>query len=350
MKIAIINDTHFGGRNDSQNLYHIQREFFEKQFFPYLKKNNIDQIIHAGDIFCRRKYINFRSLDFFNEVFVQNVVKENIKVDIIVGNHDVFWKDNNNLNSPNLLINHLDNFNIFIDTVEQEYDGRKILLCPWLCRENFHESMKLVKKTDAEICIGHFEFNGFNLLPGVKSEDGMSKKEFEKFYMVLSGHYHTKSDDGQVFYLGAQYPMNWSDYDDPKFFHILDTEKMTLKAIKNKREYYHKVVYNDKENDYNKFNVKKYDNCHVKMIIEQRDKPLMYENLINRFHKSDVEDLKIIEKENFEYEEDEADFDEVEDMMTVLNSYVSNITLEDDEKTKVKSLMSNLYTEALSED
>ena len=59
MKICLINDTHAGARGDSLLFNEFFFKFWEGTFFPYLKENNIKQIIHLGDVVDRRKYINY---------------------------------------------------------------------------------------------------------------------------------------------------------------------------------------------------------------------------------------------------------------------------------------------------
>ena len=59
MKYALITDTHFGVRNDSQILLEYQKKFYDEIFFPYLDKNDIKHIVHLGDLVDRRKSINF---------------------------------------------------------------------------------------------------------------------------------------------------------------------------------------------------------------------------------------------------------------------------------------------------
>ena len=54
MKIAIINDTHFGVRNDHQGFLDYMFQFFDEQFFPYLIENDIKTVFHLGDVFDRR--------------------------------------------------------------------------------------------------------------------------------------------------------------------------------------------------------------------------------------------------------------------------------------------------------
>ena len=50
MKIALLNDTHFGCRNDSPAFMKYQNRFYEELFFPYLVYNNITTLIHLGDV------------------------------------------------------------------------------------------------------------------------------------------------------------------------------------------------------------------------------------------------------------------------------------------------------------
>ena len=46
MKIALLNDTHFGVRNDSPAFIKYQNRFYDELFFPYIKENNINTLIH----------------------------------------------------------------------------------------------------------------------------------------------------------------------------------------------------------------------------------------------------------------------------------------------------------------
>ena len=87
MKLAIINDTHFGIRNDSPYFLEHSLEYFEKQFFPYLIENNIKTVIHLGDLFDRRKYINFNTLSQVRTRFFNYLKNNNIKLYITIGNH-----------------------------------------------------------------------------------------------------------------------------------------------------------------------------------------------------------------------------------------------------------------------
>lgn len=348
MKIALLNDSHFGAKNDSETFYHVQKKFFEEQFFPYLKENNINNILHLGDLFDRRKYINFKTLDFFNNVFLKPLLEMNIQMDIIAGNHDVFLKNTNTLNSLHLLLPE-DKINIYINPLEKKYDGKLFFLCPWVTRDNLDEFQKMREKTKAKICFGHFDFSGFDMLPGIKSYHGFPKKDFKKFDKVFSGHYHTKSDDGHIHYLGVQYEITWADYADRKGFHIFDTKTEDLEFIINPNIWHKKIFYNDKKNNYKKFDAKEYEMCYVKIIVEEKENPHMMEKMIEKLQKNNVIDLVVVDLAH----EDTSDFEisdfEVTDTISYLEKYVEeNEGFKD--KDSVKSILSSIYTEALTLD
>ena len=99
MKIALITDTHFGARNDSLAFNDHFYKFWEKTFFPYLDDNGIDTIIHLGDVFDRRKFISYKIAKDFRERFIKPIVHRNIKMHMIVGNHDTYYRNTNEINS-----------------------------------------------------------------------------------------------------------------------------------------------------------------------------------------------------------------------------------------------------------
>ena len=102
MKIALINDTHFGARNDNPNYADYFYKFWDDLFFPYLEKHNIQNVIHLGDVLDRRKFVNFKTLSDFNNKFVKRI--EKLNVDIIIGNHDTYYKNTNEINAPQELM------------------------------------------------------------------------------------------------------------------------------------------------------------------------------------------------------------------------------------------------------
>ena len=264
MKIAIINDTHFGARNDNSNFNEYFYKFCDDIFFPTLKKNNIKTCIHLGDLMDRRKFVSYKTSRDFRKRFVSPFVEMGIDLHIMIGNHDTFYKNTNDVNSVvELLGGRHDNIKIYSEAEEVVFDDTKILFLPWINSQNTFSSEKIIKKTDAEVCMGHLEIAGFQMMKGLLNEHGLSKNIFRKFDSVFSGHFHIKSDDGHIYYLGAPYEIYWNDCEDKKGFHIFDTETREMERIWNPLTIHKKIKYDDKKKDYNNFDLQPYDNHFV---------------------------------------------------------------------------------------
>ena len=99
MKIAILNDTHFGVRNDSPAFMKYQNKFYNEIFFPYLKEHNIGTLVHLGDVVDRRKFINHNTAHNFKKVFWDKLDDMVIDTHVIIGNHDTYYKNTNEVNA-----------------------------------------------------------------------------------------------------------------------------------------------------------------------------------------------------------------------------------------------------------
>ena len=221
MKIAIITDTHYGARKGADYIHSYFKNFYDNIFFPYLEKHNIDTIIHMGDMFDSRKSIDYQSLEWSKRVVFEPLKK--YKVHAITGNHDAYYKNTNKVNSPELLLKDYDNIITYSKPTEINIGGLDILLLPWINSENFEESKEFIDNSKSKIAMGHLEINGFKATRGHMMEDGMDVSIFSKFEKVYSGHFHTRSTDGKIYYLGNPYEMYWNDVNDKRGFHIFDT-------------------------------------------------------------------------------------------------------------------------------
>ena len=102
MKVAIITDTHYGARKGSKHLHDYFELFYKNVFFPSLEEHKIDTVVHMGDIFDSRKAIDLQSLEWAKRVVFEPLKK--YKVHLAIGNHDCYYKNTNNVNSPQLLL------------------------------------------------------------------------------------------------------------------------------------------------------------------------------------------------------------------------------------------------------
>lgn len=347
MKIAILNDTHCGARNSSDIFMQYQEKFYADVFFPYLLENGITNILHLGDYYEHRKYVNFKALEHNRKIFLQKLREHNITMDIIPGNHDVFYKNTNELCSLKELMGHYtDCVNIHMEPTVIQYDALNVALIPWINVSNYADTMEYIKKCSASIVAGHFEFSGFEMYKGIPNPHGMDTSDFQRFEMVLSGHFHTKSSRDNVHYLGSQMEFTWGDCDDPKYFHILDTDTRQITSVLNPHTLHTKVVYNDEKMDYNGYDVSKLDNQFVKVVVEKKSDYFGFDRFIDRIQQRPIHELKIAESfEEFLGENVEDEEIQLDDTQVLLDSYVEAVETDAD-KEKLKSLLRGLYVEA----
>jgi len=340
MRLAIITDTHYGARKGSKHLHDYFELFYKNVFFPSLEEHKIDTIIHMGDIFDSRKAIDLQSLEWSKRVVFEPLKK--YKVHALIGNHDCYYKNTNNVNSPELLLKDYENIKTYSKATEISLDKLKILLLPWINSENFEETEKLIKKTKAKVAMGHLEVNGFKATRGHLMENGMDVKTFNKFERVYSGHFHTRSDDGQIYYLGNPYEMFWNDVNDPRGFHIFDTETLEHTPINNPYKLFYNIYYEDTNPKL--FNTTQYANKIVKVIVRKKTDQSMFDKFLDKLYSVGVQDLKIIE--NFDIQESEDfDIDEDENTLSILNRYIDESEFEFD-KHIIKDIFRDLYRQA----
>ena len=350
MKICILGDTHFGARGDSLDFHRYFEKFYDHVLFPYIKANDIRVIFQMGDLLDRRKYINFNSLHLCRQYFFDRCQILGVKVHTLLGNHDVAFKNTLEVNSTGLLLNEYENVEYYDDFQTVDFDGVSIDVMPWICDENEKEIFESIKKSKAQICFGHFEIAGFEMDKGNVCDHGLDKKALNKYDIVLSGHFHHKSSDGNITYVGTPYEMTWSDYNDPKGFHIFDTETRELEFVKNPYAMFNKVVYDDANTDFeywNNYDFSSLKDTYVKVVVLNKQNPFLFDHVIDKIYKMSVSDLSIVEDFSDTIILDDDIIDQAEDTITILNKYIDNLEL-DVSSDKLKTIMRELYIEALN--
>jgi len=353
MKVALLCDSHFGCRNDSKTFLTHQENFFKNVFFPSLEEYNVDTILHLGDIFDRRKFINFFTLKKSKEFFFDRIVSKNIKMHAILGNHDTYYTSTNDVNSVSLLLReYSSNIHVYEkDPIELELGSSCILMCPWLTKENYDSAMEIIKSSSAHILCGHFDLKGFEMMRGIVSDHGIDHKKFSQFEAVYSGHYHHPSKYGNVRYLGAQYEMNWSDYGGVRGFYLLDTETRELTFIVNPVKIHHKIEYDDVDltiDEVANLDTSILKDCFVKVMVKNRTNPYLYDMFLNRLNECGAADVKSVEDSlNLGDVTIDEMIEETKDTKDILHSYIDNVDTKID-KNKIKNVIDELYVEAIS--
>jgi len=347
MKVAILNDTHCGVRNSSDIFLNYNDRFYTEVFFPYLKEHNITQILHLGDYYEHRKFVNFKALNANRKHFLEPMRDMGITMDIIPGNHDVYFKNTNELCSLKELLGYFTtNVNIIMKPKVLDYDGCKVAVIPWINNSNYEEYTKWALQCEASILGAHLELKGFDMMAGVPNPHGMNADVFSRFEMVLSGHFHTKSSRDNVHYLGSQMEFTWADVDDPKFFHVLDTDTREIEAVRNPITMFKKVIYDDTKNNYDNIDMSQFENKFIKLIVLNKNDLYMFDKFVDKLQSVNTYELKIAESFE-EYLGDSVEDDKVslEDTTELLDSYVEAVDTDLD-KEHIKVELRKLYTEA----
>lgn len=360
-KIAIINDTHFGVRNSSNIFLENSKLFFTEIFFPYCEENNVKSIIHLGDFFDDRKHINIKVFNEVNKFFLSELERLNITMHIIIGNHDVYYKENNELNSLRLFLSNSDNVKLYETAQDILVENFSFGVVPWITKENYDKSLEFIKNDcHSPILLGHFDIAGFSMMKnGPASKEGLTKSLFNEYDYVFSGHFHTKSIQDNIIYFGSQMQFTWADVNEKKYFHVFDTKTHDIIPIKNYYPLFYKICYNsNKEEDieYYKDEIKNnpdvIENKFIKIFVLKKGDLYQFDKFVEFVNYYKPYELKI--EENFQDYLTNIDIndrnDAILDTTHLLNEYIEDLNIEDNniDVDDLKKLAQEVYVEALN--
>ena len=352
MKIGVISDSHFGARNDNPLFLDYFQEFYDKIFFPYLDEHHITQVLHLGDIMDRRRFCNFNTLSRVRSGFFQPLLNRKTELIVTIGNHDTYYKNKNDVNSPNELFGRYPNVTIYQDPAVLTLGNLDIQLMPWISPANEAHCLEVIRTSRCPVMMGHLELKGFQMYRGLISDHGLDKRLFDQFHMVLSGHYHHRSTTGSIYYLGSPYEITFSDLEDPRGFHILDTETMELEFVLNPHRMFFREVYADKgleqeavlEHDYMRL-----ANKFVKVVVASKTNPYLFERYLDRLSMANPADVSIVEEFEVGVTGDDDQEFAADDTLTILNTYVDTIDMDID-KGRLKRVLGELLSGAIAGD
>lgn len=339
-KVAFITDTHWGIRNDHIAFLDNQKRFCDEIFFPRLSE--VDYTVHLGDLTDRRKNININTANRLRRDFLEKLKPGTI---FVAGNHDTYFKNTNEINSLRELLVGYD-FHI-VDNVPyrfQTFDGDSILLIPWITPENSELVYDAIKRTDCQIGAGHLEIAGFEMFKGSRVSHGNDRSIFNKFDMVLSGHFHHRSSDGHIFYLGSTGEFTWSDYDDPKGFHIFDTKTRNLEFIRNPFTLHHKITYDESADQNIGPTV---TDSFVKVIVKNKNDEFKFERFIEELTKQNPYEIQILEQHAITTDGEEEVELEAETTFEFIKKYIDESDIAVNKDILYNKFL-EIYTSAMS--
>lgn len=346
MKSVILNDTHFGYKADSPIVLEYFLSFFEEQLFPYIKENNIKTIFHLGDVFDRRKYVNFKTLNQVRTRFLEPLRDMGVKCIAICGNHDTYYKNNNRVNSLDELVSQYANWEIYSEPTEINTSAGCVALLPWINPENEEAAAKFLNETTCSVLLGHLELFGFQSIRGIFIEQGHDPKHFDKFDYVLTGHYHVKSSRDNIHYLGTQYQMAFSDVWEPKGFHVFDFSSRELVFIENPRKLFYTFDYNEDEPQ--KLDYELFKDAYVKIFVKKRTKAAPFEKYMDKFYEAGVAELAVTEEVSANPELVAVDVHK--DTLQLLHEELGTINDKSIDKQFLAKIIDEAYNSALSKD
>lgn len=347
MKIALITDTHAGARGENEVFNEFFFKFWEGTFFPYIEENKIFKVIHLGDGYDRQKYITYGIANSWRTRFWNRLRDAEISIDAIVGNHDA--PNNRYSNTPNAfeeLTQEYGNVRVFSECSLQHYDDIPIALIPWINKANYESTMEFIQKVPASLAMGHLELKGFEMDRGNVSKFGLERELFKKFELVMSGHYHHRSTDGHIWYLGNTYEITWADYQDPRGFHIFDTHTRELEFIKNPHRMFYKIGYHGDEGvDLSDVDIESLEGKIVRIEVTNRENDKAYKKFIEDVQEQKPFKIEVDDKSMVEVKSD-AVIKDVKNTLNVIYEYINGSDIPDGDKEPIKAIMSDLYREA----
>ena len=231
-KGIITADWHCGVRGDSDVFHVIFTEWVKDFLVPNIKKEEAKYLFVLADLFDNQNAINSKTINVTQDA-IDYIVAEcpDLTVYILMGNHDIYFRNKRDISSLRILDNKHDNVIIVKDILRLKEAGKEIVLSPWLIEK---EEVDELFSIPADVCMGHFEINGFDLLKGIKEKKGIEPTRFKStFAKTFSGHFHIRQELSHIFYVGNPFQMDWKDFGNDKGLTVLDFKTLKTKFIHN---------------------------------------------------------------------------------------------------------------------
>ncbi len=231
-QIFLISDIHFGLRQNSIDWLKIHQDYFNKFFIPEIKRNykKGDILFVLGDVFDNRNTVNVLVQNYVIKLFKK--LQSILPVYILVGNHDIYFKHTNDINSLKILEPFVEKIYTEVDVFD--FDDTKILIMPWV--EELEDEKKYFDKYNGECdyVFAHTEFKGLKHNKFSTIEHGFEVGDDYYYKKYFSGHIHTQQQQNNIVYLGNPFSMSRSDVNMKKGIYIFTPKDDDYRFIENK--------------------------------------------------------------------------------------------------------------------
>ena len=250
MKLAFITDTHVGCRSGSSIFREYFKWYYETVLFPYMEENCITNLLHGGDFFDNRNAITLQDIDFVANWFAGELVHRCLQLHVVLGNHDVAFRNTNSIHSLTILERAApNNVTVYSEPTLVDFDGQKVAMIPWINATNQADTIDFINAVEDKentLILGHFEIIGMKMYANsIRCEHGLEPVQFKDFEKVLSGHFHHMSSVQNIMYMGSTFHLTWQDYGDPRGFHIYDIPTKTFSFEENEFSLFVQVPFDE---------------------------------------------------------------------------------------------------------
>ena len=357
-KIAMISDIHFGVRNNNENNLQIMEEFFLETLPKVLEEHKIRDLRILGDLFEYRNTANIRTLNTVLKVFRFYATEmPHLKITVLVGNHDIYYHNRLDVNCIEVL-REFNNVRIIDKVTEETVSGKKIIMFPWICKDSEADiRFKSIKENDEifDLCLGHFEINGFEMQRGRPCDGGSDRGDFKNYKRVFTGHFHIRntSKDGKISYLGCPYQMDWGDYGNDKGIHIYDLETGETTFIENTvSPKFVKITIEDIQKK-RKDKIQQVRGNFARLVIEKKVNEATLLKLQNKLEGMDPinfdVDNQYIESFDGESVDNEETLEKLASPLEFMTEYIDGIEIDEDDdvdKKELETFMKELFEKA----
>lgn len=346
-KVAIITDTHFGASKSDEWLLQKQMDFIQGTFFPSLVEHHIFDVIHMGDVFDNRQNLNTKMLDTVYSGFFTPLRDSGVNLRILLGNHDIYYKNTNRYHSLFPLPDMFDNVALLDRFDDYMIAGEPFAAFPWINNDNLEQALGHAKTSHARFAVGHTNIIGFEMQRGRLADYGLTAETFKNFELFLTGHFHLRSRKGNIVYTGNPYYLTWADYNTEKGFAILDTETGELSYIANPDDPYVCLQY--EAIDHSTFDPAAYqgkilelqvkdfavsDHAEFRVLVDELQKACYKFNVVVQSNIETVSDLSEAVK---------LDSNGGISAKDTILACIDGIEVQGMDKTRIKAILGNLY-------
>ena len=190
----------------------------------YAQEHNIKKIICAGDFFhTKSKAYAPHVIQSWLEL--KEIKKAGLEHYMLIGNHDMAVP-NTTMNS--ILFVFSDYAKIVPDYIFFDTKNTRFHL---LSYTNTYFNNFQIDEKKKNVLVGHLDIIGFQMSNGFQAISGFKMDDFEKFDLVLSGHYHKHQQKDNIVYIGSPYQTSFSERHQKKGFIVLDDETLDWEFV-----------------------------------------------------------------------------------------------------------------------